>query len=192
MARTPSAAARAAIIDATARLMEEGSVRDVTIDAVATRSGVAKSTIYRHFADREDLLSSVIRANIAAWPHVELSGDLEADLAGWSMPLIENHSRSQAPRAAMEFFAEVAASPQLAAVHDEMVDEIVGSLTRILTDARQRGEIRPDVDVELCADAILGPLLVRRLREVPLGPREVATLFSYVLAGIRSSESPAR
>ena len=45
-----------AILDATRELLaEEGGVRALTIEAVAARSGVAKTTIYRRWRDKWEL-----------------------------------------------------------------------------------------------------------------------------------------
>jgi AcrR family transcriptional regulator len=45
---------------ATLALLRSGGPAAVTVEAVATRSGVAKTTIYRRFADRTELLSTVL------------------------------------------------------------------------------------------------------------------------------------
>ena len=53
--------AHAAVLDAAAELFLDSGVAAVTIDAVAARSGVAKTTIYRRWANRDDLLLDVFR-----------------------------------------------------------------------------------------------------------------------------------
>jgi AcrR family transcriptional regulator len=52
-------AARAAVVDAAYRLIDDVGYGGFTIDEVARRSGVAKTTIYRHWASRDDLLLDV-------------------------------------------------------------------------------------------------------------------------------------
>ena len=52
---TRSERARQAVLDATADLVAEVGVERTTIDEIANRSGVAKTTIYRHFASKEVL-----------------------------------------------------------------------------------------------------------------------------------------
>src|SRR5690606_24583910 len=53
---------RALILEAADGLLISGGIAAVTIDAVAQRSGVARSTIYRQFKDRNDLLLYVFRS----------------------------------------------------------------------------------------------------------------------------------
>src|SRR5262245_58139739 len=44
-----------AILAATRALLEEGDVRSLTVEAVAARSGAAKTTIYRRWRDKWEL-----------------------------------------------------------------------------------------------------------------------------------------
>lgn len=55
---------RARIIEAATALIAESGARAVTVDAVAERSGVAKSTLYRHWPSIEALLVDVLRCAI--------------------------------------------------------------------------------------------------------------------------------
>jgi len=54
--RARVARSRAAVLAAAVELMIEGGPPAVTVDAVVARSGVAKTTIYRHWATRDELL----------------------------------------------------------------------------------------------------------------------------------------
>src|SRR4051794_14143427 len=54
------ARSRAAVIDAATELLVESGPSAVTIDAIVARSGVAKSTIYRHWGSRDDVLLDVM------------------------------------------------------------------------------------------------------------------------------------
>lgn len=65
------ARSRASIIDAATEILVESGARAVTVDAVCERSGVAKSTMYRHWSSRAELLVAVVRCNMP-----ELRGEL--------------------------------------------------------------------------------------------------------------------
>src|SRR4051794_40671865 len=58
---------RAAVIRAATDLLVEGGPNAVTVDSIVARSGVAKSTIYRHWESRDDILVSVIES---CAPHI--------------------------------------------------------------------------------------------------------------------------
>jgi AcrR family transcriptional regulator len=48
------------IADATLALLRTRGPRSVTVEAVAARSGIAKTTIYRRYRDRRDMLSAAL------------------------------------------------------------------------------------------------------------------------------------
>ena len=48
------------IADATLALLRTKGPRSVTVEAVAARSGIAKTTIYRRYRDRRDMLSAAL------------------------------------------------------------------------------------------------------------------------------------
>lgn len=56
------ARSRAKVIDAARELLVERGPRGVTVDAVSERSGVSKSTLYRHWSSRTELLTELVRS----------------------------------------------------------------------------------------------------------------------------------
>jgi AcrR family transcriptional regulator len=62
------ARSRAAVLEAGVELLVEGGPNAVTIEAVVQRSGVAKTTIYRHWESREDLVVDVIGEVVKSAP----------------------------------------------------------------------------------------------------------------------------
>src|SRR4051812_48263496 len=73
------ARSRAAVCDAVVDLLVAGGVPAVTVDAVVAQSGVAKTTVYRHWSSRDELLAD---AAARALPEVEVpdTGSLAGDL----------------------------------------------------------------------------------------------------------------
>lgn len=55
------------IIDAGYRLFSKRAVRDVAMDDVVVASGVAKATLYRHFATKNDLVLAILNRREADW-----------------------------------------------------------------------------------------------------------------------------
>jgi AcrR family transcriptional regulator len=74
MATDPRIArSRQKLLDAATALLVEGGPAAVTVDAVSERSGVAKSTLYRHWPSRTDLLVGVMRAHLPVLEAPDLS-----------------------------------------------------------------------------------------------------------------------
>ena len=55
---------REALVEAAAELLEEGGVAAVTLREVGRRAGVSHNAPYKHFADKEDLLASVVARDL--------------------------------------------------------------------------------------------------------------------------------
>jgi AcrR family transcriptional regulator len=68
---------RDALLDAAVELIAGGDIDDVSMDAVAERAGVSRPLVYKHFANRHELLSAVYRREAGA-VHEELSAQVVA------------------------------------------------------------------------------------------------------------------
>src|SRR5215468_4276571 len=87
----PSRRARSdeAILEATRALLAEDGVRGLTIEGVAARSGVAKTTIYRRWRDRDELALAAVWDDLLSGLHAPRdSGDTRADLLSFVEPVI--------------------------------------------------------------------------------------------------------
>ncbi|MDQ6522326.1 TetR/AcrR family transcriptional regulator [Nocardioides sp. LHD-245] len=72
--RADAARNRAALLEAAAELMAGCGVAALTMDAVATRAGVGKGTVFRRFGSREGLMASLLNHREAEWQAGVISG----------------------------------------------------------------------------------------------------------------------
>lgn len=83
---------RAALVEAACELLEQsGTQESLSLRAVARRAGVAATSVYLHFADREELLWAVSETLFA-----ELGETMDAAAAGAATPTDELHKRALA------------------------------------------------------------------------------------------------
>jgi AcrR family transcriptional regulator len=73
--RLKSSVRRDALLDAAIELITSGDIEDVSMEAVSERAGVSRPLVYKHFANRHELLSAVYRREAAAL-HEELANEL--------------------------------------------------------------------------------------------------------------------
>jgi len=92
---------RGALLDAAAELVAVGDVEAVSMEAVAERAGVSRPLVYKHFANRNDLLAAVYQRE-SALLHAELTDDVGASetLEETFRALIHGALRAQASRGA--------------------------------------------------------------------------------------------
>jgi AcrR family transcriptional regulator len=100
-ARLGRAERRDAILDAAEALVASGDVEAVSMETVAERAGVSRPLVYKHFANRGELLAALYERE-AALLHAELAADVEAAGTVDEMfrALVRGALRAQASRGA--------------------------------------------------------------------------------------------
>ncbi|MFV0434182.1 MAG: TetR/AcrR family transcriptional regulator [Leucobacter sp.] len=153
----------------------------LTIEGVAAKSGVAKTTIYRRWRSKAEMVFdlAIHRADeVTTFDTGSLKGDLEV-LAERAVRLVsDDPGRSVLPG----LLADMAGDPDLT---DRLRESFVGAaradIAAMLDRALARGELREAADVELVHAALLGiPYAQVHL----LGLRDAALLRRAVLSGV--------
>lgn len=75
--RSGAPGARERILDAAYELFSRNGIQAVGIDAVITRSGVARQTLYRHFASKQDLVLAFLERREQEWTRRWLQGEVQ-------------------------------------------------------------------------------------------------------------------
>lgn len=177
----------AAIVAATLDLIAAEGFEGVRIDEVARRAGVSKTTLYRRWEGKLDLVIGALWAS----PPLEAidTGDLRQDLVGL---MLEFLSLAQ-DLPLLELLASLAAArqrqPRLAQSLDPFVAERTRPIVRALQRAVARGEIAADTDLDLAAGMFGGPVLLRLLFGGATDRATIERLASQVV--IACQRSPA-
>jgi len=153
---------RERVLTTTLDLLTQTGLAELTIDDISRRSGVAKTTIYRHWPNRSAIVidaCSRMTDDPEAPPDTgSLDGDLRAILtriagrlgaARWSsiLPSIVDAAEHD---------------PEFASIHSRIQRGHAAPLKAALDRAARRGEIPPAADRNAIAAALLGPLYYRR------------------------------
>ncbi|MFE3882937.1 TetR/AcrR family transcriptional regulator [Streptomyces lydicus] len=174
------------IFDATLDLLAEKGYEGLTIEGVAQRSGVNKTTLYRWWPSKGALLGAALvgarQLELTPPDTGSLEGDLEA-LLGTMTTLLTARPASDIAVAAL---GAVTHSPELAS---HVKDFFAGRIAReqvVFDRAVARGEIAADTDPMLLMDLLAGAAWVRIvLRRLPLEQDFVARTVRTVLNGAR-------
>lgn len=151
----PEDAARAAILDVTYGLLEERGYASVTTDDIASEARVSKTTLYRRWRTKQQLVVDAARMHFGTADAPEI-GSFRAEVH-W---ILENRMREyRSPETLRLVGGLVGAAvedPQLRELFAEWVEQLSASIRRVLERGIRRGDVRSDIDLFACESLIAG------------------------------------
>jgi AcrR family transcriptional regulator len=172
-----------AIIAATAAQLCDVGYRHLTIEGVAARAGVSKSTIYRWWPTKAALVVATLKARSTDSP-IELTGDSRADLRAVIAATFRIVANSPAgmilPALAVDLLDDPTAHEQL----QELMRPRRESVLTVIRAIAARGDLPADVDAGLLLDIYSGTLLYRvLLSREPVSESIIDQLTDLLLRG---------
>jgi AcrR family transcriptional regulator len=161
--RPRSEQAHRAILDATLTLVDEAGYGPLTIEAVASRAGVGKTTIYRRWPSKLELVVEAVAELRPALPPAD-TGSVRGDFMAFQRSQIDRVAAGPLPRIAPRLIAESVGDPELhAAVQRELIAPVRQAIGEVLQRGVDRGELLADLDMELATDIVHGTVVYRIL-----------------------------
>ncbi|WP_346208642.1 TetR/AcrR family transcriptional regulator [Aeromonas salmonicida] len=194
---TPESDLRAALVEATLTLLLKGGYATATVDAVAKQAGVAKKTLYRFAANRDELVAQAVRSWTDAFqPAFELDADspdalremLEQGLQAIASQVLSAPAVGMFRLLQHEFQGRDAL---LAAYQDNGIARGRATLANWLQRQQQLGWLRA-LDVAQTSDLLLAMTMAEPLRQMALGllapgsdiRERIAAAVALVLPGL--------
>ena len=162
MARSLSESARAKMLGAATDLVLEAGVGGFSVDEVARRSGVAKTTIYRHFSSAKELLVAALDQIMIA-PTTPDTGSLREDLLEYLESVRPTFANVTLRIVFFEIYAAAARDAELRVLHQTLMRDRAGPTRAIFDNARARGELSADIDYPTMLEIVQGPFIVRSM-----------------------------
>jgi AcrR family transcriptional regulator len=150
------------ILDAARDLLTEDGFADLRLEHVAARAGVGKATIYRRW-DSKEALAAELLAELAG-PHiaVEDSDDTRRELLAAVVNPMRAVTETSFGPVIRALLSQIAINPTLgdpfrASVVQARRDEVA----RVVRRGIARGDLRPDADVDVATELLVGPVYFR-------------------------------
>ncbi len=141
---TRGATKRQAILDAAAELFADEGYERASIDAIATRAGVSKPTVYSHFGNKEQLFRESLaesarqinELSYAAAIALDVGVDWETSLRSVAVQLVECQRSPCAASLQRQLYAEINRDPEVFAIvrsrsADPMIEALAGRLAML-------------------------------------------------------------
>ena len=170
-------------MDAVLVLLVEVGYAGLTIEGVAEKAGVAKTTVYRRWPSKASLVVALGKDVAASKVRVPDTGTVRGDASALLRNVIKTYTKTVVGRVIPGLIADMAENSDLA----EAARGYLGTrriMIEILQRGISRGELRPDIDLELTADLMYGPLAYRFLiTGAPLNARLADKVVDAALLG---------
>lgn len=173
-----------AILRATEELLVQVGYGALSIERIAARAGVGKPTIYRRWPNKALLVWDAVlgKTTRRALPD---TGAVHDDIREVLRMGVEQITAPAARAALPGMLMELGADPELDdQIRAALIDPEYARVRTVLHQARERGELRPDANLDLIMDALVGTVLGRALLLAhPLDDDFISALTDLLLTG---------
>jgi AcrR family transcriptional regulator len=184
---------RKQVVAATVALLAEDGVAGVSVDSVATRSEVARTTIYRRWGSPEALMLEALREELGPRARRPVdTGSLRGDLLALLQD-VTAFSTSEQGRGIMQAVFIQRSSPVIASEVRAYWAQRFAAAGEIVGRAVERGELAPDVPQRLVVEMAAAPVYLRLfITHEPVDEAYLASVVEFVLVGSGAREPAPR
>jgi AcrR family transcriptional regulator len=180
-----------AIITAALELFTEGGANAASMQAIAARAGVGRLTVYRRWANKEDLIAQAIESARADIPDPDPETLAETSLTDLVERVLPGAAATLARPGFRALLAQTLGSNQthpriMRSYWDHHIEPRRRVSLALLKRARDIGDLPADTDVEVLVDMMVGAVIYRVLQPQPLDAADAERFLRavYTQAGL--------
>lgn len=156
-----------AIIQSALQLLVELGYERMSIEAVAAHAGVGKTTIYRRWNSKEELVVDAL-ASVKPRQEVPDSGNVREDILLWVEAFVKGAQAPFERQMLALLIGTFSNNPPLAERYwSKYATPIYETLTEVLKRGQARGEILPDIDLNVLLDVLSGTVFYQLFMKPP-------------------------
>jgi AcrR family transcriptional regulator len=170
---------------ATLELLRTKGPHRVTIEAVSERSGVAKTTIYRHYQDRAEMLRAALTAAVEdTAPEIPSDLPIRRQLL-W---MFDDTRRTVEEHAGLGMIAAVLTNqdPEFTELFREVTAAHRRTMIDVLEAAIEARALPPELDIDMTINTIIGSYLAELLRHGTVEQTWAQRLLDTLWPGLAS------
>ncbi|MCK9895818.1 TetR/AcrR family transcriptional regulator [Frankia sp. AgB32] len=164
----------------------------MSLEGIATRSGVAKSTIYRWWPSKATLVTEASGKIVAGRMPRPDTGTVAGDLTEFIAELYRVADYPLRGRALRGLMAEAQLDPAFQEPFRTWVQSRRDVVAALLAHGIERGELAADLDLDHAVDLVFGPFWYRLLLvgHLALDPAQARSHVHRLLQGLRPPSDP--
>jgi AcrR family transcriptional regulator len=164
----------------------------MTVEGVALRAGVNKTTVYRKWETKAELMRAAFASIGEMYRIGPTAGDLRSDLRRIGQNIIA-FSKTIEGRSLLRLFLLSHPEPELAEIAQNLHSRKFEELRQLIATAVTRGELARDADIALLLDVLWGALYSRLvLKNERVGTQLLESIVDIVMHGVCGSKASRR
>ncbi len=184
---------RAAVLAATLAELADTGYAALTIENIARRAGVHKTTIYRRWTDRESLVADVLGERIALDFPIPDTGSVQGDLCQLAQAFVAWVSGPTGGMIFAAVYSDAARLPGISDVRRELFEYGPRRAAVVIARAIERGELPAGTDPATVLRALIAPIYFRlTVTAEPVDPAAADQAAQIALAAARAGVFVAR
>jgi len=156
-----SATVNRSILEAALTEIVDHGYGDLTFESVAVRAGVHRSTIYRHWANKEDLAADALLSFSAMSIPVPDTGSTHDDLDQLATSIARNIGSPFGEGLVRALISDASRVPAVVAAAQDFWSQRFALVREVTSRAVARGDLPPDLDADAFIEALVSPLFFR-------------------------------
>lgn len=152
---------RAAVLAATVIELTETGYAALTVDAVAQRAGVHKTTIYRNWKTSDALVADALACHFATDIPIPDTGSAESDLRALARSLVATMTTRAGRALLTTVLSDAVRMPQLAEMKRALFEDRFRRAEPVVARAVERGELPAETDPAELLKALVAPIYFR-------------------------------
>ncbi len=158
-----TARASQAILDAALAELVDVGYASLSLDRIATRAGVHRSTVYRRWADKEQLVVDAVLASAARDVPTPDTGSVREDLRALTHAIVATLASPVSRTLLQTYVAESGRVPGIDEVARSFWTHRFALASALVERGIERGELDPQTDADLLIETLVAPLFLRAL-----------------------------
>jgi AcrR family transcriptional regulator len=179
------------VLAATLDELASAGYANLSVEAIASRAGVSRTTVYRRWPTKPDLVRAALLGINADRPPPPDTGTLRGDVT----EILGRSLGAQSPRNLGLMRAVMAgiADPEVAAIARVIGAQHQSGLVTVVARGIERGELPRGTEPHRVVEPIVATFFMRSsMGGGPPGPKEVGRIVDLVLDGARSGAAVVR
>ena len=155
---------RTAVLEATLAALAETGYTALSIDDIARRAGVHKTTVYRRWQTRENLVADALTEQMAAGIAIPDTGNVETDLRQLAHAFVRWMVGPMGRAMLATILSQDATRvPEIAEIKRRLVDDRFRRAEPVVTRGIERGELPASTDPAEVIKMLIAPIYLRLL-----------------------------